>query len=92
MNSAAIPVPTRVFRLLALVALTLLLAPVSTASAGDWTVGEITGPAGTTRIIPAAVNAGGVVVGTARFAGRDRRHGVPLGGRHDDRARAARRA
>ena len=55
-----------------LVALALLFLPVSSAVAGDWTVGEITGPAGTTRIIPAAVNADGVVVGTARFAGRDR--------------------
>jgi probable HAF family extracellular repeat protein len=54
------------------VALAFLLSPISSAFAGDWTVGEITGPVGTTRIIPAAVNADGVVVGTARFAGRDR--------------------
>ena len=44
-----------------------LLAP--TAGAGDWTVGEITGPVGTTRIEPTAVNGGGVVVGHARFPG-----------------------
>jgi uncharacterized membrane protein len=44
-----------------------LLAPA--AVAGDWTVGEITGPAGTTRIEPTAVNGNGVVVGHARFPG-----------------------
>ena len=70
MNGSLIAFPGRALRALLLVALTLLLAPVSAASAGDWTVGEITGPAGTTRMIPAAVNADGVVVGTARFAGR----------------------
>lgn len=40
------------------------------ALAGDWTVGEITGPPGTTNIEPSAVNAGGVVVGQARFSGK----------------------
>lgn len=45
-----------------------VLAPC--AQAGDWTVGEITGPPGTTRIEPTAVNASGVVVGHARFPGK----------------------
>jgi len=55
---------------------TLLLAVValggsaSAAQAGDWTVGEITGPPGTTRVEPTAVNASGVVVGQARFPGK----------------------
>ncbi len=70
MNGSLSALPGHALRALLVIALTLLLAPISTASAGDWTVGEITGPAGTTRIIPASVNAGGVVVGTARFAGR----------------------
>ena len=52
----------------------LLVAVLGTFSApawaGDWTVGEITGPPGTTRIEPMAVNASGVVVGHARFAGK----------------------
>ena len=71
MNGSLVTPPRRALRVALLVAVAFLLSlPGSTAFAGDWTVGEITGPAGTTRIIPAAVNADGVVVGTARFAGR----------------------
>lgn len=50
--------------------LALLCLPASSALAGDWTVAEIVGPAGTVDILPTAVNADGVVVGTARFPGR----------------------
>ena len=53
-----------------LVAVVLLCSLSSPAFAGDWTVGEIVGPAGVTRVQPMAVNAGGVVVGIARFPGR----------------------
>jgi probable HAF family extracellular repeat protein len=60
--------------LLLSLALVLLLVPAAApALAGDWTVAEITGPAGTTDILPMAVNADGIVVGTARFAGRTNR-------------------
>jgi probable HAF family extracellular repeat protein len=50
--------------------LALLCLPAAPALAGDWTVAEIAGPAGAADILPMAVNAGGVVVGTARFSGR----------------------
>ena len=56
--------------LLAVLAAVLLGVLGAPAWAGDWTVGEITGPPGTTRIEPTAVNADGVVVGQARFAGK----------------------
>jgi probable HAF family extracellular repeat protein len=56
-------------RVLVLV-IAVLCAISAPAQAGDWTVGEITGPSGTTRIEPTAVNASGVVVGQARFAGK----------------------
>jgi uncharacterized membrane protein len=47
------------------------LGAISTpALAGDWTVGEITGPPGTTNIEPMAINASGVVIGQARFPGK----------------------
>ncbi len=59
--------------LLLTLALVLLCVPASPALAGDWTVAEITGPAGTVDILPMAVNADGVVVGTARFSGRSDR-------------------
>jgi uncharacterized membrane protein len=55
----------------ALAATCLALAWAVPASAEDWTVGEIAGPAGTTRVQPAAVNANAEVVGNARFQGRD---------------------
>jgi hypothetical protein len=54
-----------------LAATCLALAWAVPASAEDWTVGEIAGPAGTTRMQPAAVNANAEVVGNARFQGRD---------------------
>lgn len=53
-----------------LLALATLAVLTPTANAGDWTVGGITGPAGTTNIEPRAVNANGVVVGQARFPGK----------------------
>lgn len=53
-----------------LTALAVLAGFAPAAHAGDWTVGEITGPPGTTRIEPTAVNASGVVVGQARFPGK----------------------
>lgn len=48
-----------------------LLGPVaaSAGAEGPWIAAEITGPAGTTRVAPAAINAAGVVVGAARFPG-----------------------
>jgi uncharacterized membrane protein len=59
----------------ALVVLTLLAAlvaasPAPAAEPAPWTIGEISGPQGTTRVRPAAINASGVVVGGARFPGR----------------------
>lgn len=62
----------RARRISLLLTLTLALVCLTApgALAGDWTVAEITGPAGTTDILPTAVNAAGVVVGTASFAGR----------------------
>ena len=63
----------RARRISLLLTLALLCLPAPPALAGDWTVAEITGPAGTTDILPMAVNADGVVVGTARFSGRSDR-------------------
>ena len=61
----------RARRIPLLLTLTLALClPAAPALAGDWTVAEIVGPVGTTDILPTAVNIDGVVVGTARFAGR----------------------
>ncbi|MDW5598629.1 hypothetical protein VSS74_29985 [Conexibacter stalactiti] len=57
-------------RALAAAVAAVLLAPAPAALAGDWTVAEITGPPGIRWIQPNAVNAHGVVVGTARFPGR----------------------
>ncbi len=56
--------------LLITLTLALLCLAVAPALAGDWTVAEIVGPPGTTDFLPTAVNIDGVVVGTARFAGR----------------------
>lgn len=59
--------------LLLVFVLALLCLPAAPVLAGDWTVAEIAGPAGTTDILPMAVNADDVVVGTARFSGRSDR-------------------
>ncbi|MDO8211104.1 hypothetical protein [Conexibacter sp. CPCC 206217] len=56
--------------LVAAAAVALSFAAAPAALAGDWTVAEISGPAGTRWIQPNAVNAHGVVVGKAYFPGR----------------------
>ncbi|MEZ5078514.1 MAG: carboxypeptidase regulatory-like domain-containing protein [Solirubrobacterales bacterium] len=64
------PVKIRVLLLGLIATAGLALGWAAPASAEDWTVGEIAGPPGTTRVQPAAVNANAEVVGVARFAGR----------------------